>query len=208
MTILERIRSITNEPFYKIEDNAGLGRGTLYRWDESTPSAEKISLVAKYLNVTVDYLLNDGETPSEAANVYPVDSIVVFEEIGSVRAGYGSMAVEERTGKKIEIAKSMLAGRPAKDYFILRVKGNSMYPRLVEGDDILCLSCTSVDSGDYAVVLYNGDEATVKKVNYVNGEDWLELVPCNPEYAPRRIEGEDLQQCKILGKVVKLIRDF
>lgn len=57
-------------------------------------------------------------------------------------------------------------------------------------------------------VLYNGDEATVKKVHYVYGEDWLELIPINPEYETKRIEKHDLENCRVLGKVVKLIRDF
>ena len=102
----------------------------------------------------------------------------------------------------------MLRGRKKEDYFTLCVKGNSMYPKLIEGDTILCLRTDSVDSGELAVIIYDGDEATVKKVVYETGKDWLELVPINPEYPVKRIEGADLTQCRVLGKVVKLIRDF
>lgn len=55
---------------------------------------------------------------------------------------------------------------------------------------------------------YNNDEATLKKVKYVPGEDWLELIPANPEYVTRRIQGADLGQCHVIGKVIRLIRDF
>lgn len=72
--------------------------------------------------------------------------------------------------------------------------------------EILCLRCNSVDNGAIAVVLYNGEEATVKKVRY--GQDWLELIPANPEYMTKRITGPDLEQVRILGQVIKLIRDF
>ena len=123
------------------------------------------------------------------------------------RAGYDGSIDEIPTGRKIEIPASMISG-DKKDYFVLRVKGNSMYPRLLDGDTILCKRCDSVDSGSLAVVLYNGDEATVKKVNYIQGENWLELVPANPEYPTKRIDGADLEQCRILGLVVKLIRDL
>lgn len=78
----------------------------------------------------------------------------------------------------------------------------------MEGDTLLCLRTDSVDSGTYAVILYDGDEATVKKVNYVQGEDWLELVPINPMYKTRRIEGADLQLCRTIGKVVSIIRNL
>ena len=83
-----------------------------------------------------------------------------------------------------------------------------MYPKFLEGDNLLCLRTDSVDPGSIAVVLYDGEEATVKKVNYVQGEDWLELIPNNPEYVTKRISGEALNQCRILGKVIKLIRDI
>ena len=102
----------------------------------------------------------------------------------------------------------MLRGHKKEDFFVLRVKGNSMYPKLIDGDNILCQRCSSVDSGDTAVVLYDGNEATVKQVRYKQGEDWLELIPVNPEYETKRIEGLDLEQCRVLGKVVKIIRDF
>ncbi len=142
------------------------------------------------------------------SNAYPVEGLVSFEEIGTVKAGYNGMADEIPTGRIVDIPVAMLNGRPKEDFFMLRVNGDSMYPTLVDGDSILVQKCTSVDSGTLAVILYNGDEASVKKVNYVFGEDWMELIPINPEYKTKRIEGSDLEQCRVLGKVVKLIREF
>ncbi len=152
--------------------------------------------------------LRDYPIRLEASNMYDAGAIVIYEEIGTVKAGFGGVVSEIPTGKKIEIPASMISGGNKEDYFVLRVSGNSMYPKLLEGDTILCKRCDSVDCGDLAVVLYNGDEATVKKVNYVIGQNWLELIPFNPEYPTKRIEGADLEQCRILGKVVKLIRDL
>ena len=90
---------------------------------------------------------------------------------------------------------------------LFQVKGNSMYPRILDGDKIVVHEQPSVDSGDTAIVVYNGDEGTVKKVKYVIGEDWIELIPANPEYPPKRIEGLDLENCHIYGKVIGLFRD-
>ena len=164
--------------------------------------------IANYFNVSVDYLLNDKNVYDTVPNIYPTDGIISFEEVGSISAGYNGIIDEVRTGNKVDIPLSALGNKNPDDYFVLYVKGNSMYPKLIEGDRILCLRCNSVDSGDLAVVLYNGDEATVKKVHYVYGEDWLELIPINPEYETKRIEKHDLENCRVLGKVVKLIRDF
>lgn len=167
-----------------------------------------IEKIAKIFNVTPMYLMgweNNGKNPP---NVYDVDGLVSFEEIGTICAGFNGSINETPTGEIVEIPLSMLKGGDKGDYFILRVQGNSMYPRILEGDRILCKRCSSVDSGSFAVVLYDGECATVKKVNYISGEDWLELIPINPEYTTKRIEGADLEQCRVLGKVVKLIRDL
>lgn len=170
-----------------------------------------IQALANYFGVTPTYLMGWSDDPhgnSEPSNVYPVEGIIAFDELGTVRAGYGGCLDEIPTGKKVDIPASMLKGRPSTDYFTLRVTGNSMYPKLIDGDTILCLRCDSVDSGSLAVILYNSDDATVKKVNYVTGEDWLELVPANPEYETKRLSGYELEQCRIIGKVVNLIREL
>ena len=152
---------------------------------------------------------NDNENISYgASNIYPVDNIIPFEVLGTVRAGYDGMIDEITTGEIIELPLSMISGGHKDEYFVLQVTGNSMYPRILDGDKILCKRTDSVDSGTLAVIIYNGDDATVKRVNYVHGEDWLELIPFNPEYETRRIEGKDLEQCRVIGKVVKLIRDL
>ena len=54
-------------------------------------------------------------------------------------------------------------------------------------------------SGEIGVISYGDDEMTIKRINYVDGEDWLKLVPLNPAYPPRRIEGVDLESCHIIG---------
>jgi repressor LexA len=163
-----------------------------------------VEKIANVFNVSPSYIMG-WEEPT---NVYDVDGLTIFEEIGTVKAGYDGSINEMPTGRKIEIPTSMLSGGNKDNYFVLRVTGNSMYPRLLDGDTILCKRCDSVNSGDIAVLIYDSDEATVKKVNYIEGQDWLELIPFNPEFPTKRIEGAELEQCRVLGKVVKLIRDI
>lgn len=182
----------------------GISKSNYSNWDDSSkPRKTTILKIAKYLNVSPD----EFETKNPP-NIYDVDRLISFEEIGTICAGFNGSINEVPTGEIVELPASMISSGYKDNYFVLRVKGNSMYPRLLENDRILCKRCPSVDSGDYAVVLFDGDCATVKKVNYVQGEDWLELVPINPDYEVKRIQGADLEQCRILGKVVKLIRDF
>ena len=187
----------------------GVERSTICQYEKGTrmPDNNILIKIADYFGVSVDYLLGRNEIKNPP-NVYDVDGLVSFEEIGTICAGFNGLINETPTGEIVEIPLSMLKGGVKEDYFILRVQGNSMYPRILEGDRILCKRCSYVDSGSFAVVLYDGECATVKKVHYANGGDCLELIPINPEYETKRIEGRDLEQCRILGKVIKLIRDL
>ena len=163
----------------------------------------KIALFAKALGVSPAALMGIEEKPQPAT---ATTALVSFPVIGRVSAGYDGQALEEYTGAQEAIPAEDLRGRSPEDFMVLRVNGNSMYPLLLDGDRILVERTTSVDSGSLAVILYAGEEATVKRVRYVYGEEWLELIPQNPEYQTKRIEGPDLEECRVLGKVLKLIR--
>lgn len=213
--MIERILALISDngiTEYKLEKEAGLSFGTIYTWrkGKSKPSTEAIVKIAKYFHVTTDYLTGLSDIPHEKTG--EMENVVLFREIGTVKAGYDGSIDEVPTGRTVMIPASEFRGAESDDfradYFVLRVSGNSMYPKLLDGDNVLCRRTSSVDSGDYAIVLYNGDEATVKKVQYKTGEPWMNLVPENPEYMTKHIEGADLQYCRILGKVVSLIRRF
>lgn len=178
-----------------------------YECGRAEPSIETLSILCEKYGVTLNYILGKEETKNPP-NVYDVDGLLTYEVLGTVRAGYNGSINEIPTGEIIEIPFSMISGGEKSEYFVLQVKGNSMYPRLLDGDKILCKRTSSVDSGTLAVVLYDGEDATVKKVVYAPGENWIELVPFNPEFAPKRISGTELEICRILGKVIKLIRDL
>lgn len=187
----------------------GITPSSYTKWtDESIPRKATLMRIADYFGVTVDELLSDDPAPKMPKNIIPVDRIVTFREIGTIAAGYDGNVDNEYTGRDVEIPLSMLHGVSKDEFFVLRIKGSSMYPQLVDGDSILVRKCETVESGSIAVILYNGDEATVKKVIYKYGENWLDLVPTNPEYQTKRISGPDLEQCRVLGKVVSLVRLF
>ena len=212
MTLGERIKrqrnkmGLTQMSFAKAFQ---VSNGAIAMWETNKrqPDNDTLLRLADFFGVSVDYLLGREEIKNPP-NVYDVDGLVSFPEIGTICAGFNGTLNETLTGEIVDIPLSMISGGHKEDYFVLRVKGNSMYPKLIDGDKILCKRMNYVDSGSFAVVLYDGECATVKKVHFVPNENWIELVPINPEYTTKRIEGADLEQCRILGKVVKLIRDL
>jgi repressor LexA len=83
--------------------------------------------------------------------------------------------------------------------FFLRVKGDSMTPRLEEGDLVLVRSQSHGDPGDVVVAL-SGEEATVKQLLVKNGK--FILHPLNGAYKDIKPD----EGFAINGKVVGLIR--
>lgn len=161
-----------------------------YEKKDVRPPYETLVKLASALNTSLSVLLDEIE-------VFPSEAVIDMPIIGSVRGGMDGNVVQEETGETRAIAASALHGRPD-EYFLLRVRGDSMYPDIMDGDCVLVKKTESVESGSMAVVLYDGDYATVKWVRYVEGEDWVDLVPNNPQYAPVRIEGADSEQRRLL----------
>ncbi|MBQ2704743.1 MAG: helix-turn-helix domain-containing protein [Clostridia bacterium] len=93
----------------------------------------------------------------------------------------------------------------AESTMCIKVKGNSMYPKIEDGDIVQVVKTPTVDSGKIAVVLLDEDEGLIKRVVY--GEDWIELQSINPEYAPRRFEGAEVQRIRVVGLVKKIIKE-
>ena len=163
-------------------------------------SQSKIAAFAIALSVTPAQLMGIGDFIIEE------DETVQIHFIGDVAAGYNHIAVDEY--ETMEVPKAWLRGRPISNFFAMRVSGNSMYPEFKNGDEVLCIATNEMGgSGKIGVIIYNSEEATLKKLVYKQGEDWLDLVPINPEYMTKRIEGYELEQCRVIGKPLRLIRN-
>ena len=90
------------------------------------------------------------------------------------------------------------------EYFALRIKGASMEPKLLEGDIVIVRKQNDVDNGDTAIVLVNGEEATVKQIKKT--DTGIILVGLNVEvYQPHFYTNEEIEELpiQIIGKVVE-----
>ena len=81
----------------------------------------------------------------------------------------------------VEVPDTYLKGRKPEDCCAMHVRGDSMYPDFRDGDIVLVLKQNTMNhSGEIGVISYGDDEITIKRINYVQSEDWLELVPLKP----------------------------
>lgn len=92
--------------------------------------------------------------------------------------------------------------------FALKVKGDSMSPRIMDGDTIIVREQPDVESGQIAVVIINGDEGVVKKV--VKFPGGISLVSLNSSYNPLIFYNEEIEKLpiRIIGRVIQNRSDF
>ena len=222
MTTAEKLKLLIEKNLYsyeRLEELTGIPKSSLQRYASGKTKKIPVDAIVKlapHLKVPPAYLMGWDYPNTSNSNLYVKEHIIPyntdiklfeFPVIGFISAGYSSCAEENHTGDYEYIPSNELHA-PESEYFVLRVSGDSMYPALLDGDRVLVRRQSSVESGKIAIVLYNSDEATIKKVSYSAGEDWIELIPVNPEYKTKRIEGADLEQCRILGEVIKLLRNM
>lgn len=189
----------------KLEQEVGLSNGSIGKWDISSPKADNLKKIASYFGVSIDYLSGLTNYPKELPGAFELGEFATIELVANIRAGYDGAAIAD-VSELISVPALMLKGYPPEECKAFIVVGNSMYPKFEEGDYVIVHVQSSVDSGDTAVIIYNDDEASIKKIRYVYGEDWLEMIPANPEYMTKRIEGEDIQSCHVYGKVISMMR--
>ena len=208
MDVGERIKNRRKQLGLSAEQIAaelGVSPATVYRYESNeimNMRIDKLEPIAKALHTSPAYLMGWSEETSSAAED---TNLVTIHYAGPVAAHFNATpddAYEQRT-----IPAEWIGRRRPEDFFLATVSGDSMYPQFQDGDEILCLRCSDMGiSGRIGIMLLGGDEATVKRIEYKPGEDWIDLIPINPEFKPRRIEGVDLEQCRGVGRVIKVIR--
>lgn len=172
---------------------------TYNQWENGKrqPDFAILAQIADYFEVTIDYLLGKTNIPNNSKGV-------VIPVLGVVPAGIPLEAIEEVLDYE-EITEDM--ARDGK-YIALQIKGDSMLPTICNGDVVIVRLQPDVESGETAIVMVNGHDATCKKV--VKHTSGITLVPNNPAYEPRYFTNEEISSTpvRILGKVVELRRKF
>lgn len=157
--------------------------------------------IAKAMNMSIEELLSKINGNQEFT-INSSSSAVVFV-YGTIPAGIPMECIEDIIDTE-EISADMLKG--GKQYFGLKIKGNSMYPDYLDGDTIILEKTDDCESGDECCVMVNGSDGTFKKV--IKNENGIILQPLNSEYQPMFYTNEQIKSLpvKIIGKVVELRR--
>jgi len=180
------------------EINPSTGKPTI-------PRTQILTKIANVMGIELTSLLEiiNGDSSSSKDDELISRKKKTIPVLGSVIAGIPIDAIEDIIDYE-EIGEDIL--RTGTDFFGLKVKGDSMSPMLLEGDTLIIKKQDDCENGDIAVVLINGDDATVKKV--VKHETGIILQPINPSYDPLSFTKKEVNKLpvRIIGTVVELRR--
>lgn len=186
----------------ELADKVGVSEATISRWE----SGEIANMKRNYIVKLADAL---GTKPNAIMgwedHKVERSKAIRIPVLGNIAAGIPIEAVDDIIDWE-EITPEVANGSR---HFALRIQGDSMAPRIKEGDIIIVRKQETCESGDVCVILINGFDATVKEIHIKN--DGIELIAYNPlVYQSTYYTAQEVQKLPItiLGKVIELRGKF
>lgn len=214
MTVGDRIRLVRlaqDVTQQELADYIGVSKQAVYKYENNIVTnipTDKVDAIARKLNVSPAYLMGwEEELKEKTEKAIPIDTAPYNPQniaplLGTVRAGL-PMFAEENIEGYIPIRQTDGAR-----YFWLNVRGDSMNAAgMDEGDQILVREQPEVENGEIAVVMVNGDEATVKQ--FRREGDLVILTPrsLNPIHQPQIYDLKKIP-VRIAGRVMECRKVF
>lgn len=186
---LKELRKAAGFTQARLAQALGTSQQAVGKWETGrcTPDPQTLAHLAALLDTTADFLLGAASSSGHAECMVPV--------LGTVKAGFGALAFEEDYGCEPANVKD------PSQYFYLIVRGDSMEPRIHDGDLALVHRQPTLESGELGVIVYGEGEGTLKK--YIRQGRAVVLQPFNPNYKSQVIAGEELEHLYVAGRVVE-----
>jgi repressor LexA len=225
MVNLNRIDEVCQEKKWsrrKLEREAGIGVGSISKWTKVTPSTTNLKKVADALGVSTAFLTGDSDFRSEQDAVIAkwtaqqavglqdevrrIEAGIRIPVLGDVPCGIPTEAIEMIDAEAWEEIPEKLARTGT--FYGLTAKGDSMSPRIQEGDVLIVRQQLTAESGDVVIAKVGGEDATCKRL--LKQEGGIVLQPFNPSYAPMYFSNVEVQTkpVVIIGKVIENRQKF
>ncbi len=223
MNSVERVKKICKErkiPISRLEKDLNFANGYIGQLKKGVFPDDRLKAIADYLNVQSAYLTGESEFKTKEEMFAFLDE--KYNKDGKLAKQVKKIEELDKKGKIIPVLGDVAAGVPIEavedildyeeisnvmaktgEYFGLRIKGDSMSPRIVEGDVVIVRQQNYADNGDLVIVLVNGDSATCKRL--MKYKDGISLISFNPAYEPMTFSKDEIinKPIKIIGKVVE-----
>lgn len=207
--VCERLRyamALRNKKQVDLVRLTGIGKSSIstYLAGAYTPKQRNIYKLAKALNVDAGWLSGDDvpmETSTIQQSAHPDILPIVRRKVpmlGTIAAGQPIYAEEEYDAYVVD-------GSDTPCDFALRVSGDSMEPRFLDGDIVFFRSQDDVLDGQIAAVIID-DTATLKHVYHM--KSGVQLVSDNSKYPPMIFDADNSTSVRILGLAVGYYRNL
>lgn len=195
---LKKYLKLYNVSRMQLSESLGISYSTVSDWinGNAYPRIDKIEMMANYFGINKSDLVEEDYNNETSALKIPV--------LGNVAAGIPISAVEDI----LDYEEVPISWQNQGEFFALRIKGDSMEPRMESGDVVIVKQQSDANSGDTVIALVNGDDATCKKLEKT--DNGIMLVSTNAKYPPMFFSKEDIvnKPVVILGKVVEFRGKF
>jgi len=207
LSIAENIKRIRTEHGLsqaELGKIAGVSDKAVSTWELGikTPRMGAVEKMANYFGIAKSAIVDDVQSTSATSAVppgfQPMPEMDMVPLVG--RIACGTPITAEQNVERIVCVPSKW-----RSTFTLTCKGDSMEPRIHDGDLVAIRKQPEVENGEIAAVRI-GEEATLKHV-YLH-ENFIELRPENPAFNSIILSREDMNDVVIEGKAVGLCRDI
>ena len=195
MNIIKKIRTENNLSQAQFAAMLNVHQTAVSQWENgrTSPDVTIAKLISKQFGVSLDTLL--GNEPNVQPFSYGETETIRIPVYGSIPAGIPMEAIEDILDYEEAPASWALGG---KEFFALKIQGNSMEPEYRNGDVIIFLKQPDCENNEDCAVAINGNDWTFKRVEKL--EDGVLIKPLNPDYETKFFTRE---QCESLPVEVK-----
>lgn len=203
---IRELRSAKSLNQEQLADKLGLTKQAISQYERGVrkPSVPVLEALCDFFNVSSDYLLGKDDVTLRFVGKEDIDKLesphgTRIPVLGRVAAGIPIDAIEDILDWE-EISPELAS---TGKFFGLRIKGDSMQPRMIEGDVVIVKCQPDAESGDVVIVQVNGDQAACKRLSkHASG---ISLISFNPAYEPMVYTNEQILSLPvtIIGRVVE-----
>lgn len=182
----------------------GLSNSVYSKWNEnSIPRNTTLLKIADFFNVSVEYLKGETDNPlphSDQIKEYlPYEKRGMRPVIGLASAGVGVIAEEMILGWQYVDDEF-----DNENCFWIKIAGDSMSPKIDDGDLVLIQREVDIEDGDIVVAVVDRQDGFIKQVHFE--ENILTLHSFNPYYPDMVFRGNEIKQVRFVGKAREVKR--
>ena len=208
MSIAENIKRIRLEHGLsqaELGKIAGVSDKAVSTWELGikVPRMGAVEKMANYFGIAKSAIVDDVQPaptkkPTIPPGFEPMPEMDMVPLVGRIACGT-PITAEQNVERMVCVPSKWHSA------FTLTCKGDSMEPRIHDGDLVAIRKQPEVENGEIAAVRI-GEEATLKHV-YLH-DNFIELRPENPAFNSIILSREDMNDVVIEGKAVGLCRDI